>query len=276
MNKKLITLVFLTMLGTFAFAQIHVGFYAGVTKPLGDFGKTMSFDNATDLPNISKWALGSEKGTYGFAKTGINLGFNVTYELASVEGLSILGGLDFFYNNSNDDIDNYFQLIQKASVVASIDLAKSVTSTTPQYMNFPLLFGVDYEHFFTSSFGVFAQAAIGPNFRSITDCKITEEYTLSHESTLGGNTVAYSKVESTNEYDMAVTFAIKAGAGIIAWRYVTFGVDYCWLGSAKIKGKQSVKLDGRDYSSLWFEDTHFESDNAFSCSELVFKMGLRF
>lgn len=271
MIKKLTLLAFLAVLGTSAFAQISYGFYAGAASPMGDLGQTKTISGADDLDNIYNWCLFDADGKYGFANLGFNIGFDMSLQSSKIKGLSYLISLDFMYNNCNSDIDTYFEKYPHGSAL----YYQGVTSKIPQYMNFPLLLGVKYQYDFGSAIGIFCEAALGPNFRKMTTLEQTDETYYTRYWKIGSVLVPFNKMDRVNDYDLAVTFGFKVGAGIMLWNdRISLGVDYYSLGSSKIKGKSKIKLDGKDYTTEI--GGHFEGNNSISSSELVFRVGYHF
>lgn len=273
MIKKLTLLAFLAVLGTSAFAQISYGFYAGAIKPAGDLGQTKTINGADDLANIANWCLIDKEGKYGFAGIGFNVGFDMALQIPNVQGLSAIASFDIMYNNSNSDITTYFEEYPKSNFGPGI--ISGFSSKSPQWLNFPVLFGVSYKYDLSSAFGVFCEAALGPNFRKINSLEFTEDYYSTVLYQIGTVFVPVNKREVVYDYDLAVTFGFKVGAGILLWNdHISIGFDYYALGSSKIKGKKTVKLDGTDYSVDL--GGNIEGDNSISSSELVFRIGYHF
>lgn len=273
MIKKLTLLAFLAVLGTSAFAQISYGFYAGATSPMGDLGQTKTISGADDLDNIYNWCLFDADGKYGFAGIGFNVGFDMALQIPNVQGLSAIASFDIMYNNSNSDITTYFEEYPKSANIFGV--AFGVSSKAPQWLNFPLLFGVSYKYDLGSAFGIFCEAALGPNFRKISTLEFTEDYFGTVYYMIGVLNIPVTKKEVVYDYDLAVTFGFKVGAGIMLWNdRISLGVDYYSLGSSKIKGKSKIKLDGKDYTTEI--GGHFEGNNSISSSELVFRVGYHF
>ena len=270
MIKKLTLLAFLAVLGTYAFAQVSYGFYAGVIKPAGDLGQTKTINDVDDLQNIANWCLMDADGKYGFASIGFNVGFDMALQIPNVQGLSAIASFDIMYNNSNSDITTYFEKYPKGPNPVS-----GFSSKSPQWMNFPVLFGVSYKYDLGSAFGVFCEAAVGPNFRKINNLEFTEDYYTTVMYEIGAVYVPVNKKEVVYDYDLAVTFGFKVGAGILFWNdQISFGFDFYSLGSAKIKGEKTVKLDGTDYSVDL--GGKIKGNNSISSSELVFRVGYHF
>ena len=266
--KKLTLVAFLMLISVFAFAQkpVRFGVYLGEATPMGAFGQGDEIKKSQTHPlgDLSNYALLNEKGAQGYAGIGANIGFDVTVALP-VEGLGVFGGIDFFINANNADIRSHFKDWQKQ--LEKEEGVSSAKFNLPNLINIPILFGVNYLHNFNHIVGVWGEAAIGPNFRLITDCKFEEKYTALQSDSNGD----YDEYTQTIDYKAATTLGFKIGAGVMLWDRMSIGLDYYSLGSAKISGTEKVK-----YGSRVVRDTDVKGEKAIYAGELVVRVGYHF
>ena len=267
--KKFTLVAVLVLVSVFAFAQkpVRFGVYVGGATPMGNLGQGDVIKKTTTHPlgDITRYALMFDDGTQGYAGIGANVGFDVTVTLP-VEGLGVFGGIDMFINTNNSDIRSYFEdwgkEIEKEPGISSAEF------NLPNVINIPILFGLNYLHDFNNIVGIWGEAAVGPNFRLISNFKQEIKYTAL-QTDLEGRT--YDEETITYDYDAATTLGFKLGAGVMLWDKMSIGLDFYALGNAKINGKEEFK-EG-DYS-LYKND--FKGNNDFSSSELVVRVGYHF
>ena len=259
--KKFTLVAFLMFLSVIAFAQkpVKFGVYLGYASPMGNMGqadeiKTSGVNAFEDMKN---YALMYKDGKQGYASMGFNLGFDVTYTLP-VEGLGVFGGVDFFYNSNSSNILDAYDSFAKYWIAFNPAVRQECNFSAPNFMNIPILFGVNYQHNFNNIVGIFGEAGVGPNFRLISGGEENFKY------------VGLPDEKYTYSYDSATTFAFKIGAGVMMWNKMSIVLDYYSLGSAKIKG--TVKYECDDYN----EKHDFKGNNAISASELVVRVGYHF
>lgn len=257
---KRFTLVALMMcLSVIAFAQkpVKFGVYLGGAAPLGNLGQgdEVKTDAVHPYGDLSNYALLKKAGKQGYAGAGFDLGFDVTVNLP-VEGLGVFGGLDLFYNSNNSDISDAHETYKKEweKVVGHSEFTYSL----PNFINIPILFGVNYQHNFNNIVGLFCEAGVGPNFRLISDYEVKYKY------------VGAEDEKTTYNYKAATTLGFKVGAGVMMWDKMSIVLDFYSLGSAKIEGTAKSEGGGPDTS---FE---LKGDNAISASELVLRVGYHF
>ena len=167
--------------------------YIGGVMPLSDYGDGTFSDFG--LINGS-----SEKG-------GAGLGFTIgaKYRMPLTSGLSVMFTGDIMFNSLKDTItgDN-----------------DGSNSTNPNYINVPLMAGLNYEHSLGGSLSIYAEAGAGLNIRFITD----------YEGAFAG------LVSATASYDPAFTFAYQGGIGLKFNDKYSIGVNYYASGKADVKG----------------------------------------
>lgn len=271
--KKFTLVAALLLISVFAFAQkpVRFGVYLGEATPLGGLGQGDVIKKTTEHPlgDITKYALLNEKGTQGYAGIGGNVGFDVTVTLP-VEGLGVFGGIDMFININNSELRSYFyDWAKEAEKIVGVS---SVEFNLPNVINIPILFGVNYLHNFNHIVGIWGEAAVGPNFRLITNFKTEIVYTALQTDPITG--YSYDTETETYKYDAATTLGFKLGGGVMLWNRMSIGLDYYSLGSAKINGKYELK-EGSHVIPI-YEDDKFKGENSIYTGELVVRVGYHF
>lgn len=174
--------------------------YIGGVMPLSDYGDGTFSDFG--LINGS-----SEKG-------GAGLGFTIgaKYRMPLTSGLSVMFTGDIMFNSLKDTITN---------------VNDGSNSTNPNYINVPLMAGLNYEHSLGGSLSIYAEAGAGLNIRFITD----------YEGAV--NVSGLASADATFSYDPAFTFAYQGGIGLKFNDKYSIGVNYYALGKADVKGTAS-------------------------------------
>ena len=248
------------LVSVFAFAQkpVKFGVYVGYAAPMGDMGQAdeIKTSGVNAFSDLDKYALMFETGKQGYASFGVNLGFDVTVNLP-VEGLGVFGGVDFFYNTNSSNITDAYADWGKLWVATS-PINADYNFVAPNFMNIPILFGVNYQYNFNHIVGIFGEAGVGPNFRMISDGEETFKY------------YGFDDEKITYSYDSATTLGFKIGAGVMMWDKMSIVLDYYSLGSAKIKGTAKGEYGNTSVSNT------FTGKNDISASELVVRVGYHF
>lgn len=268
--KKFTLVAALMLISVFAFAQkpVRFGVYVGGATAFGDLGQGDEIKKTPthEYGDMTKYALLFEKGTQGYAGIGANVGFDVTVTLP-VEGLGVFGGIDMFINANNSDIRNCVEEWDR--YIAKDQDVSSAKTNLPNVINLPILFGLNYLHNFNNIVGVWGEAAVGPNFRLITDLKQEIKYfglQTGPEGDYDTETLKY-------DYDAATTLGFKIGAGVMLWDKMSIGLDFYSLGNAKIAGSYETKLGDNKIDLM---SGNFKGESAMSASELVVRVGYHF
>lgn len=277
--KKFTLVAALLLISVFAFAQkpVRFGVYLGEATPLGDMSKgTAKKTTEYPLGDLSKWALDNIKeGTEGYAGIGFNVGFDVTVALP-VEGLGVFGGIDFFLNTNKSALTDALEEYARNEVKV-FDYVSEVKYSKPNFINIPILFGLNYLHNFNNIVGVWGEAGVGPNFRLISRYEKTTDYNRAMDIMLpDGELVTCIEKRTGATYKSAVTLGFKLGAGVMLWDRMSIGLDYYYLGSAKIEATAIYELGGTDYADKVYTSKTIKGDNAISASELVVRVGYHF
>ena len=277
--KKFTLVAALLLISVFAFAQkpVRFGVYLGEATPLGDMGNgTAKKTTEYPLGDLTKWALDNIKeGTEGYAGIGFNVGFDVTVALP-VEGLGVFGGIDFFFNTNNSALNDALDEYAKNEVKV-LDYVSEVKYTKPHFINIPILFGLNYLHNFNNVVGIWGEAGVGPNFRLISRYEKTTDYNRAMDIMLpDGEIVTCIEKRTGATYKSAVTLGFKLGAGVMLWDRMSIGLDYYYLGSAKIEATAIYELGGTDYADKVYTSKTVKGDNAISASEFAVRVGYHF
>lgn len=242
----------LTLAGINGFAQAQFSLYAGGAFPMRNLKAGELKD---DVP--TKWALLYENGNKGYAGIGFNVGMDVLFPISSVDGLGITLGADFLYNGYNSELKEFMDNLEDAG-----DDIDEFSFKKPRIMNIPIMLGARYLYEVNDGFGVFGEAGVGLNIRTITslELEIEDEYYGEY-------------LKETCDYKTAFTFAFKLGAGVMLAEHLSIGVDYYALGSSKVRAK--VKYEYDDHYDNYSGTGNFKS-KALSCSELVLRIGYHF
>ena len=257
--KKFTLVAALLLVSVLAFAQkpVKFGVYVGYAAPFGQMGEgdEIPTSGVNAFQGLEKYALFNEDGKQGYAGMGFDLGFDVTVALP-VEGLGVFGGLDFFYNSNSSYIKDAYEAMTTYMVAHST--VSEYNYTLPNFMNIPILFGVNYQHNFNHIVGLFCEAGVGPNFRVISSCETTQKY------------IGLPDDKTTLSYDAATTLGFKVGAGVMMWDKMSIVADFYSLGSAKIEGTEKTESDNVSV------EHNFKGKNAISASEFVVRVGYHF
>ena len=230
-NVLFCLIVVLAMLASPAtFSQSSFSLNLGPAFPLSDFGDDDYF----------------EDDDAGGASIGADLGLHYRYQFSDM-GFGFTAGLDIMYNglkgdikdDIEDELDNYYE---------DYDISYM------KYLNFPLMFGLDYRYEASDNFSVFGGVAIGPDFLKMTNEK------LEYEDYYGEN------MEEVISYKMSPGFAVKFGGGVLINKKLIIGVDYWSLGSHEIEGEYEIDGDSED----------FEYDDELKISMLTLTLGIEF
>jgi opacity protein-like surface antigen len=207
MKKVILTVVAVAAMATGALAQGFSGFqiHAGVAFPTGDFGS----DNKNKGP---------ENG-HGHAATGFNLGFKYYAPLASVNGLSLVFGLDAFYNGLQSDYTE--------DAIEEVE-DEGGEITTPKFFNIPLTAGINYAHTLNDNLNLYGEFGLGVNFSKVTNSVVEFED---------------DDYKSTTSYKAAFGFTYGLEAGILINKKFNIGLRYSGLGSYKYKGTSTEEYN---------------------------------
>ena len=214
---RLIALVVMLFMGGQAMAQTRSAIFLGASFPVKNYAVFNDFND---------FALTSTDTDDAGAGIGANVGFKWYFNVG-VKGLGIMLSADGLYNGPNANLKTAYREKETNYDGQFID-GSFKYNTKPQYINVPIMLGLNYIYHVNSSFGIYAEAGLGGNMRFITKMESVNKGSL-----LGVET----KVTSTQCYDMGFGFAWQAGIGIEAGRNFMIGCSFYDLGKTQIKGE---------------------------------------
>ena len=164
------------------------------TMPMGDFAK------ATTPPTLFAPSI-YNFGNCGNAVIGGGLGFKGGYQFSF--GMGIFISADAMWNQLNKDMLTCYSFRKM---------------TKPNYLNFPILLGLDYKCHFGKVFGLYAEGAAGIGLFFVTP-----------EGWEGNLT----------NYKLSTAFAYEGGLGILLGDHFSIGAHYYMCGQHKISTKNN-------------------------------------
>lgn len=257
--KKIVTwLILATLLisGGKTFAQkdgfsLHL---SGVF-PNGKFGE---FDDVKDGSVKRIGVLFHEQSKTGAAGTGFGLGFKYQLPIPKIDGLRFLVGAELMYNplcaDAKEHIDEIVEAQKSATMADRID----INTTLPNYLNIPLMAGLNCSFGLTDRVKLYGEFGVGLNVRIATKFMLEIQEKVNDYNYEGnyGYTAYERHAEGVYEYDNATSFAYQLGVGILFNR-VSIGLHWYNLGSAKVKGKVEETISVNDYIS---GDNYYNND----------------
>ena len=231
--KKILILVFVFIgFALTSKAQGNIGLHVGASFPTGDFAN----DN-------------SDYG--GGAATGLNVGIKYFYPLNTCKGLSLTLGIDYM----NNGIDQGAKDILKEQ--AQTSGVSNVVINDLDYINIPVLVGLNYKQPIDNTLALFGDAALGINYSTVTDLVIKFTY----------ESIA---IKSTSSFTPLTKVAYQVGGGVMINDNYTIGLHYNLLGTYSFKGKITQEASG-------YSQTSDASSNAnVKISMLTLSLGIRF
>jgi len=169
--------------------------------PMGDFAATSTpgLISAISGPSVLSFDDNSCN-----ADMGAGFGFKVDYRFDF--GMGIFISVDAVWNQLNKDIRTKYD---------------NVSKTKPNYVNFPIMLGLDYKCFFGNVFGLYAEGGAGLGILYITPEGWSDDMT---------------------HFELSNAFAWQAGAGILLGEHISLGVHYNMFGEHKLEIKDPTVL----------------------------------
>lgn len=220
---KVFALAAMLIIGGQAMAQTRGAMFLSASFPLKDYA---DFDGFSDFALTS---LDSDADDCG-AGIGFNVGFKWYFNVG-VEGLGVMLSLDGFYNGPNSDLKAAYRE-NESTFNGHLYNNSFKYNAKPQFVNVPLMLGLNYIYHFNPNFGIYVEAGAGANLRFITSME-----TVGKSDILGVET----QITTTQKYDLGFGFAYQAGVGIEVAKNLVIGCSFYDLGKAPVKGEQTIR-----------------------------------
>ncbi|MDP4239462.1 MAG: outer membrane beta-barrel protein [Bacteroidota bacterium] len=231
--KKILVLVFVFVGFTLhSRAQGNFELHVGASVPTGDF--------ANDNSNYG-----------GGASTGLNVGIKYFYPLKSHKGLSLTLGVDYLNNGLGQESKDLLKQQAKTSGISDIQI------NDLDYINVPVLVGLNYKDPVGKAFALFGDAALGVNYSTMTDLVLKATY----ENTA---------FKSTTTFTPLTRMAYQIGGGVMICENYIIGLHYNSLGTYSFNGKMTEEALGYKQASAT------SSNLEVKISMLTLSLGIRF
>ena len=244
---SLIALAVMLFMGGQAMAQTRSAIFLGASFPVKNYAVFNDFND---------FALTSTDTDDAGAGIGANVGFKWYFNVG-VKGLGIMLSADGLYNGPNANLKTAYREKETNYDGQFID-GSFKYNAKPQYINVPIMLGLNYIYYVNTSFGIYAEAGLGGNMRFITKMETLEKGNLSD---------AVIKVITTQGYDMGFGFAYQAGIGIEVARNFMIGCSFYDLGKTIVKG------EGTTYTRTTIgDDASSKTENSYNTFGTVHPM----
>lgn len=269
-------------LSPYSRSRVQFSLSAGIAIPTGDFGTT---DNNKMCAAFSFFADELEKGC-GAAKTGFNVGMKLHIPVYK-QDKDIIGiplKLNVMYNGFTDaEKRAYREQWQYVGLTMNEQYGSNAyqfqVTKYSSYLNYSLMGGVDYTHYFSKSFGLFAEANLGLNIAQITSANIN--------NLLGGsivyvdydNLIQYHSGDGMEvKYKTKLNFAYEIGGGLFLFNHLSIGVFYTGYSPFQITPTWREYINSSSYTfDNGTEETSMEmSAPKLKVSALSIQLGVHF
>lgn len=219
--------------------------------PNGKFGE---FDEKLGTDGFQRaCTVFHNKSETGAAGTGFGLGFKYQFPIPQIENLRFLIGAEVMWNPLSADAKDYMdEILETAKAENETAVYMDVNTTFPNYLNIPLMAGLNYSFGLTEKVKLYGELGLGLNIRIATKFMFENE-----------------EEGATIKYDNATSFAYQLGVGVL-FDKVSIGLHWYNLGSVKVKG-EVISWD--DYYGSESESFTFKE---LSTSMLTLKVGFHF
>lgn len=220
MKRKGLFILIAFACSLFSQAQSHLWVHAGAGFPIGDF-----FDQGHEYVNIGPAA--GIKYTYTFKETNLGL----------------MCSADFFYNTIKKDYQDFLiQDLESGSPYTNLEIE------FPEYINAPVIAGLQYSIRLFKPVALFGEAGLGVNLLKLTDFEFKSD-----------------QQSSTGSASIDPAFSFKAGLGFLIIERISFAVHYFGL------GKHTIKYKSEDNNG-----THESEGEEIKGNVLALTLGYRF
>lgn len=229
--------------------QVQFSLHGGVALPMGDFGTT---DNNKFCAPFSFGGDELETGC-GAAKTGFNasMKFHVPVYSNDKDIIGIPMKFNVMYNSFTDVEKRHYReqwqtIGQAMNEQYGSNAYQFQVTKYSNYLNFSIMGGGDYTHYFSKSFGLFAEANIGLNIAKITDSDISNLLAGNVVYVDYNNYIQYHSGDGMEvSYKTKVNFAYEIGGGLFLFDHLSVGVFYTGYSPFQ------VSPSWREYSSSY-------------------------
>ena len=263
--------------------KIEFSLHLGGAVPLGDFGDSRIRD---EEPFVAWSTKESDKGGAGF---GANVGMKLKFNIPSVKGLGIIATADLFWNGANADLkdlkedvldemlegseDSYYGDYYSYSYEDEVYDAKV---KLPNYLNIPIMAGLNYEYSLNNGISLWGEGAVGVNIAKVTKLEVYQEGHYSgyeYDYNSGSSSYEYDYEERWGmKYDIQTGLAFQIGVGVKFADKFSIGLHYYALGKVKLEGDYYEE----EYRSDEGEDFDEEPFKLKSVSPSIFAIRLGF
>lgn len=212
--------------------------------PNGKFGEFDEVNNNDEMKRVG--ALFNEQSKTGAAGTGFGLGFKYQFPIPQIENLRFLIGAEVMWNPLNSDAKDCIDEIIET------EMGEDVNTTLPNYLNIPLMAGLNYSFGLTEKVKLYGELGLGLNIRIATKFMFENE-----------------EEGVTVKYDNATSFAYQLGVGVL-FDKVSIGLHWYNLGSVKVKGEVT------SYDNYYGSESESFTWKELSTSMLTLKVGFHF
>jgi len=206
----ILAVVFVSFFGI-SKAEGNIGLHVGASVPTGEFGS----DN-------------SDYG--GGATTGFSVGLKYFIPLSSLPGMSLTLGADYLNNGLDQASKDQLKQSMNTSGVSNVVI------NYMDFVNIPVLVGLNHKQPINRSMDVFEEASLGINYSDITDLVITYKA----EDTAGKSTLSFTPLNR---------LVYQFGAGVLINTHYTVGLHYNLLGIYSFAAKYSQETAGYSQSN---------------------------
>ena len=240
--------------------NVEFSLYLGTAVPAGTFANgTISADNQP----IVAWNPLLSNVTDGGAGVGFNIGFKAKFAIPQIEGLGFIVTTDLFWNGTTNELRNW-QANYVENLLAnqpSMPFYNKYTSSgnsngykesydvklaIPNYVNVPIMGGLNYEYDFSDEVDLWAEFGVGINIGTLTDIVLESSWRYNYDNSIGdfnGDNSYEYKTQNKIEFDTKATFAFQLGAGIKVSDKISLGFHYYSLGERELIGKYEDPIE---------------------------------
>lgn len=236
----------------YARGRVQFSLNGGIAIPMGDFGVT---DNNKPSAAFSFGGDDLETGN-GAATTGFNASMRLHIPVFE-QNKDIIGvplKLNVMYNGFTDiEKRHYREKWQSIGIMLNEQYGSNAyqfqVTEYSNYLNYSFMGGIDYTHYFSKSFGLFAEANIGLNLSQITS---------SNMSNLLGGAIVYVDYNNYTQYHsgdgmevnykMKTNFAYEIGGGLFLFDHLSIGVFYAGYSPFQVSPTWREYINGTSYT----------------------------